>query len=187
MRTTSRLREPLIDIDEVAGRLGVSTRYIRRLIAEHESHISRSATFCASTLPTLMHGSKHAQWMRASPARCHLRRDRPSLQRIGPLSTQCSTALRHGPRRDRDKQKPASPGRGGRAGVASVCTAREYRRFDSKHARRSGSGWTSSKSASRHHVSRSPGTRHRRARLQRPRTMTGVEPGASLHALRPQR
>ena len=34
MRTRSRLREPLIDIDEVAERLGVSTRYVRRLVAE---------------------------------------------------------------------------------------------------------------------------------------------------------
>lgn len=34
MRTTNRLRERLIDIDEVAGRLGVSTRYVRRLVAE---------------------------------------------------------------------------------------------------------------------------------------------------------
>ena len=34
MPRTSRLREPLIDIDEVAGRLGVSTRYVRRLVAE---------------------------------------------------------------------------------------------------------------------------------------------------------
>ena len=34
MRTRNRLREPLIDIDEVAERLGVSTRYVRRLVAE---------------------------------------------------------------------------------------------------------------------------------------------------------
>ena len=34
MRTTNRLRESLIDIDEVASRLGVSTRYVRRLVAE---------------------------------------------------------------------------------------------------------------------------------------------------------
>jgi excisionase family DNA binding protein len=34
MRTTRRMREPLIDIDEVADRLGVSTRYVRRLVAE---------------------------------------------------------------------------------------------------------------------------------------------------------
>ncbi len=34
MRTTNRWHSPLIDIDEVAGRLGVSTRYVRRLVAE---------------------------------------------------------------------------------------------------------------------------------------------------------
>ena len=34
MRSRNRLREPLIDIDEVATRLGVSTRYVRRLVAE---------------------------------------------------------------------------------------------------------------------------------------------------------
>ena len=34
MRTTNRVWEPLIDIDEVAERLGVSTRYVRRLVAE---------------------------------------------------------------------------------------------------------------------------------------------------------
>ena len=34
MRTTNRRHSPLIDIDEVAVRLGVSTRYVRRLVAE---------------------------------------------------------------------------------------------------------------------------------------------------------
>ena len=34
MRTTNWRHSPLIDIDEVAGRLGVSTRYVRRLVAE---------------------------------------------------------------------------------------------------------------------------------------------------------
>ena len=34
MRARNRLREALIDIDEVAERLGVSTRYVRRLVAE---------------------------------------------------------------------------------------------------------------------------------------------------------
>ena len=34
MRARNRLREPLIDLDEVAGRLGVSPRYVRRLVAE---------------------------------------------------------------------------------------------------------------------------------------------------------
>lgn len=34
IRTRNRLREPLINIDEVAERLGVSTRYVRRLVAE---------------------------------------------------------------------------------------------------------------------------------------------------------
>jgi excisionase family DNA binding protein len=34
MRTINRRRESLIDIDEVASRLGVSTRYVRRLVAE---------------------------------------------------------------------------------------------------------------------------------------------------------
>lgn len=34
MRTTKRMYSPLIDIDEVAHRLGVSTRYVRRLVAE---------------------------------------------------------------------------------------------------------------------------------------------------------
>jgi excisionase family DNA binding protein len=34
MRTATRLNPTLIDIDEVAARLGVSTRYVRRLVAE---------------------------------------------------------------------------------------------------------------------------------------------------------
>ena len=34
MRTTNRMYSPLIGIDEVAQRLGVSTRYVRRLVAE---------------------------------------------------------------------------------------------------------------------------------------------------------
>jgi excisionase family DNA binding protein len=34
MRRTNRRHSPLIDIDEVAVRLGVSTRYVRRLVAE---------------------------------------------------------------------------------------------------------------------------------------------------------
>jgi excisionase family DNA binding protein len=34
MRTTKRMYSALIDIDEVAERLGVSTRYVRRLVAE---------------------------------------------------------------------------------------------------------------------------------------------------------
>jgi excisionase family DNA binding protein len=34
MRTTKRMYSALIDVDEVAQRLGVSTRYVRRLVAE---------------------------------------------------------------------------------------------------------------------------------------------------------
>ena len=34
MRTTKRLLSPLMDLDEVAERLGVSPRYVRRLVAE---------------------------------------------------------------------------------------------------------------------------------------------------------
>ena len=117
MRTTTRWHSPLIDIDEVAGRLGVSTRYVRRLVAERRIvyvKVGRLVRFDADVVDAwLAAGVVNAYGGGALPPTKPVQHSADSPKISGADARVAST--------QRHVKSPPVPVRGGRAGVASVC------------------------------------------------------------------